>query len=55
VWGEDDEKKFCFEMNGDLVGDDKVTKHYQRTLVGWTSSSLTKGSCDSVDWAHQFT
>ena len=43
-------------MNGDKVGDEQVTKHFGdlESLAAFTDSTLTKGSCDSVDWGNQY-
>ena len=43
-------------MNGDKVGDEQVTKQFGelKSLDSWTDTTLTKGSCDSVDWGKEF-
>jgi len=51
-----DRKDYCFQVKGDKVGDEKVTKHYSddKSLKSWTDSTLTQGSCDSVGWGKKY-
>ena len=43
-------KYLCLQENGDKVGDEKVNKQIKDSLTSYTLTTLTKGTCKSVDW-----
>jgi len=42
-------------LNGNYVGDEQVTKHFQNTKKEqyYTKSTLSKGSCGSAGWKYK--
>ena len=45
---------WCMQLNGDDVGDESVSKHFEDLLESsYKFSTLSKGSCDSIDWGKE--
>lgn len=41
-------------MNGAKVGEDDTNKFFQAQLSSYRKTSLTEGSCESVNWAKKY-